>query len=167
MDWVDNQIVLEFYKRKEKLIIPVIKEEDFILKLHADLLKVPGCEPDKTEGMLYQMMAEDFKILTPADVGYEYHEDDEAGEDEYIPYLNVRIDDKNIDHFVSSLRKNMQEDDCVGISFYSNNGVDFDRVIQANFKVVECETRNQLSNFMIFLLFPKEELGSIVKEIII
>jgi hypothetical protein len=150
MDWIDNQIVLEFYKRKEKLIIPEIEEGDLLFKSYRDLSNLDEANIERADGVVYRISTKEFEILTPAGAGYEY-EDDEDDEDEYLPYLSFRVNKKNVEPFIEILRRNMQADDCICI----------------NFKTVECNMPQQLDNFHLFLIFPQDELGAVVKEIII
>jgi hypothetical protein len=166
MDWIDNQIVLEFYKRKEKLIIPEIEEGDLLFKSYRDLSNLDEANIERADGVVYRISTKEFEILTPAGAGYEY-EDDEDDEDEYLPYLSFRVNKKNVEPFIEILRRNMQADDCICISFYTNNGVDIEKFIKTNFKTVECNMPQQLDNFHLFLIFPQDELGAVVKEIII
>jgi hypothetical protein len=166
MDWIDNQIILEFYKRKEKLIIPEIEVGDLFLNLYKDLSNCDECDVERAEGIVYQISTKEFEILTPADAGYVYP-DGEDDEEEYIPYLTFRVNEKNVEPFIESLRRNMQADDCICISFYTNNGADVEKFIKENFKTVECKLDNQMDNFRLFLIFHQDELGAIVKEIII
>jgi hypothetical protein len=167
MDWIDNQIVLEFYKRKEKLIIPEIDVGDLLLNIYKDLSNYDEYDIERCDGIVYQIRTKEFEILTPADAGYEYTDEEDDEEEEYIPYLNLRVNEKNVEPFIEILRRNMQADDCICISFYTNNGADIEKFIKNNFKTVECKLDNQMDTFHLFLIFPQDELGAIVKEIII